>query len=76
VRLFANIIRGHILLKVLIGFAWTIITAGRAILFVAHILPLGIVFILIGLELAVSVIQAYVFRVLTCIYINDAINLH
>jgi len=76
VRLFANIISGHILLKVLIGFAWTIITAGRAILFIAHILPLGIVFLLIGLELAVSVIQAYVFSVLTCIYINDAINLH
>jgi F0F1-type ATP synthase membrane subunit a len=52
------------------------ITAGRAMLFIAHILPLGIVFLLIGLELAVSVIQAYVFRVLTCIYINDAINLH
>ena len=45
-------------------------------LFIAHILPLAIVFILIGLELAVSVIQAYVFSVLTCIYINDAINLH
>jgi len=45
-------------------------------LFIAHILPLSIVFLLIGLELAVSVIQAYVFRVLTCIYINDAINLH
>jgi ATP synthase subunit 6 len=76
VRLFANMISGHILLKVLIGFAWTIMTTGSALLFFAHVLPLGVVFLLIGIELAVSFIQAYVFATLTCIYINTSLELH
>jgi F-type H+-transporting ATPase subunit a len=76
VRLFANMMRGHIMLKVLIGFAWTIITAGRVALFIAHIFPLGIVFLLVGMELGIAFIQAYVFAVLTCIYIQQAHELH
>lgn len=76
VRLFANMMRGHIMLKVLIGFAWTMMTAGSVALFIAHILPLGVVFILVGIELAVSCIQSYVFAVLTAIYINVALELH
>jgi ATP synthase subunit 6 len=76
VRLFANMMRGHIMLKVLIGFAWTMMTAGSLALFIAHTLPLAVVFILVGIEIAVGFIQAYVFAVLTAIYINVALELH
>ena len=51
-------------------------TAGTATLFIGHLLPLGVVFLLMGLELAVAVIQAYVFATLTCIYISEALELH
>jgi ATP synthase subunit 6 len=70
VRLFANIIAGHILLKVLAGFAWTIAMAGGALL-VLHRVPIVVLFILLGLELGVAIVQAYVFALLTCIYISD-----
>lgn len=75
VRLFANMMAGHTLLKVIAGFAWSMMKAG-GFLFVAHVLPLIILFLLVGLELGVAIIQAYVFTVLTCIYLNDSINLH
>ena len=75
VRLFANMMAGHTLLKVIAGFAWSMMKGG-GLLFVAHVLPLAVLFILVGLELGVAVIQAYVFTVLTCIYLNDSINLH
>jgi len=75
VRLFANMMAGHTLLKVIAGFAWQMM-AGGAVLFFAHIITLGVLTLLIGLELAVAFIQAYVFAVLTSIYLNDAENLH
>lgn len=75
VRLFANMMSGHILLKVLIGFAWIMMTKST-FFFLLHFLPLFIVFLLIGLELAVAIIQAYIFTILICIYLNDVINLH
>nr|YP_009327119.1 ATPase subunit 6 [Pleurocladia lacustris]ANS57815.1 ATPase subunit 6 [Pleurocladia lacustris]ANS57857.1 ATPase subunit 6 [Pleurocladia lacustris] len=75
VRLFANMMAGHTLLKVIAGFAWTMMGSG-GLLLVAHIIPLGVLVILFGLELAVALIQAYVFTILSCIYINDAIVLH
>ena len=75
VRLFANMMAGHILLKVLLGFAWTMMMAGGVIFFL-HLIPMGVVFVLLFLETAVAVIQAYVFATLTCIYLNEAINLH
>lgn len=74
-RLFANMMSGHCLLKILAGFAWTMLSAGK-ILFLLHILPLLVIFAIIGLELAIAFLQAYVFTVLFCIYLNDAINLH
>jgi len=46
------------------------------LLFCMHIVPLLVLIILMGLELAVAVIQAYVFTILTCIYLNDSVNLH
>jgi ATP synthase subunit 6 len=75
VRLFANMMAGHTLLKVIAGFAWQMMSLGTA-LFIAHLVTLGVLTLLIGLELAVAFIQAYVFAILTCIYLNEAENLH
>lgn len=75
VRLFANMMAGHTLLKVIAGFAWAMMGSG-GLLLVAHVVPLAVLVILFGLELAVALIQAYVFTILSCIYINDAIVLH
>jgi len=73
VRLFANMLSGHILLKVLFGFAWSMMMSG-GLLFIGHFVPLGVLFCLLGLEAGVAVIQAYVFTLLTCIYIGDMIS--
>jgi ATP synthase subunit 6 len=73
VRLFANMMAGHILLKILFGFCWTMMMAG-GVLFIAHFVPLGVLFLLLGLETAVALIQAYVFALLTCIYIGDMVE--
>jgi ATP synthase subunit 6 len=75
VRLFANLMAGHTLLKVIIGFSWSMILLENVISFF-HIIPLLVIVILFGLELGVALIQAYVFTILTCIYLNDSINLH
>jgi ATP synthase subunit 6 len=75
VRLFANMMAGHTLLKVIVGFSWSMMACGGAT-FVAHLAPLCVLVILVGLELAVACIQTYVFIILTCIYFNDALNLH
>jgi F-type H+-transporting ATPase subunit a len=75
IRLFANMMAGHSLVKILSGFAWTMLSMG-GIMYLAHLAPLAIVFALIGLELGVAILQAYVFTILICIYLNDAINLH
>lgn len=75
VRLFANMMAGHTLLKVIAGFAWTMLNV-NAVIFIAHFIPLILLVILVSIELGVAVIQAYVFTILTCIYINDALNLH
>ena len=75
VRLFANLMAGHTLLKVIIGFSWSMLLLENFIsLF--HIIPLLVIVLLFGLELGVALIQAYVFTILTCIYLNDSLNLH
>ena len=66
---------GHTLLKVIAGFAWTMVNIG-GIMFIVHFIPLLLLVLLVGLELGVAMIQAYVFTILTCMYINDALNLH
>ena len=73
VRLFANLMAGHTLLKVIAGFGWSMMIGG---LFFSHFAPLFTLYLLFGLELGVAIIQAYVFTILTCISLNDAINLH
>jgi F-type H+-transporting ATPase subunit a len=75
VRLFANMVAGHTLLKILSTFLAKLFTSGL-IVAVLTLIPFAIFVALIGLELAVSVIQAYVFCVLTCSYLKDRINLH
>jgi len=75
VRLFANMMAGHALVKILAGFAWSMLQVGGAVALVA-VVPFGVVFILTGLELAVAFLQAYVFTVLSCLYLNDAMRLH
>lgn len=75
VRLFANLVAGHTLVKILSGFLFPAFTAGPLLALVS-IAPFALFTVLIGLEIAVSFIQAYVFTILTCIYLKDAIDLH
>lgn len=75
IRLFANMTAGHVLLKVFAGFIVSLGLAGGA-LSALSILPLAMNIALTALELLVAVIQAYVFALLTSIYLNDAVNLH
>jgi len=60
---------------VLVGFSWVMLLV-EDFISVIHFIPLLILVMIMGLELAVAMIQAYVFTVLTCIYLNDGINLH
>ena len=69
VRLFANMMAGHTMMKV---FGGCVISLG----IVGGWLPLGFSVALTGLEILVAFLQAYVFAILTCIYLNDALNLH
>ena len=75
VRLFANMMAGHTLVKILSGFSWAMLSAGGAIS-IAALVPFLVVFALTFLEVGVACLQAYVFTILICIYINDAIHLH
>ena len=68
VRLFANMMAGHTMMKVFAGFS--------AMLGVYGFLPIGVNVILSGFEIVIAIIQAYVFTILTCVYLNDAIHLH
>lgn len=70
VRLFANMMAGHTLLKVIVGFSWSMILMGDFFL-VANIFPIAILFVLIFLEIGVALIQTYVFTILTCMYLKD-----
>jgi len=68
IRLFANMLAGHTMLAIFAGFAAAIGLLG--------IFPLAITILLIALEVLVAALQAYVFAILTCLYLSDAINLH
>lgn len=71
IRLFANLMSGHTLLKILATFSWGLVNIWGLFL-----LPVTIIFIVTGLEMAIAFLQAYIFSVLLCIYLNDAFNLH
>src|SRR5438045_9710443 len=74
VRLFANMLAGHITLKVFAGFVALLGTSLGAIGWIGGILPLALTVALTALELLVAFLQAYVFAILTCLYLNDAIH--
>ena len=74
VRLFANMLAGHITLEVFAGFIGLLATGLGIFGFVVGILPLGMTVALMALELLVAFLQAYVFTMLTCIYLNDALH--
>jgi F-type H+-transporting ATPase subunit a len=74
-RLFANIMAGHILLFTFGAFIF-IMSKFSGIFFFSQLIPLVILILLCVLEFAVALIQAYVFSLLCCIYINGVINLH
>ncbi|MDH3236824.1 MAG: F0F1 ATP synthase subunit A [Alphaproteobacteria bacterium] len=73
VRLFANMLAGHTLLKVIGGFVFGL---GAITFGVGGLLPLALMVALTGLEIVIAFLQAYVFAILTCLYINDALHLH
>lgn len=71
VRLFINLMAGHTLLKVIIGFSWSILLVEKWAS-IGLLVPMITLVVLFGLELGVALIQTYVFIVLTCIFIQDA----
>jgi len=75
VRLFANMLAGHTMLKVFAGLA-VMITGAGGVYAPGAILPFLALVGLTGLEVLVAALQAYVFTILTCMYLNDAIHLH
>jgi len=75
VRLFANIVAGHTLLKILSTYLYKLFT-GNIIVAIITLIPFAIFLALVGLEIAVSLIQAFVFTLLVCSYLRDAIELH
>ena len=75
VRLFANITAGHTLLKILSTYLFKLFS-GSMLVAIITLIPFSIFLALIGLELAVSLIQAFVFTLLVCSYLKDAIELH
>jgi ATP synthase subunit 6 len=75
IRLFANMLSGHALLKILIGFSWALITTGSAMALLS-VFPWIIVTAIVFLELLIAFLQAYVFTILITLYINDVLNMH
>ena len=74
-RLAANVISGHMLLNILAGFTYNMLTSGIMFFFLA-LLPLAFIIAFSGLEIAISIIQAQVFVVLSASYIKDTLELH
>ncbi len=76
VRLFANMVAGHVMLKVFATFILMIGGAAGVLGVVGAVLPLAINVALVGFEILVAFLQAYVFAMLTSIYLHDAVHLH
>jgi F-type H+-transporting ATPase subunit a len=75
-RLCANMIVGHMILKVAAGLIVLTITAGSFYPFAFGWIPYAFNTLFIGFEIAIAILQAYIFTVLTCVYLNDALHLH
>ncbi len=76
VRLFANMTAGHVMWEVFAGFMLLLTASFGVFGAVASILPLGLNVALVALELLVAALQAYVFAILTCLYLHDAVHMH
>ena len=76
IRLFANMMAGHTMLKVFGGFSVLLGGALGGLGYTVGLLPLVINIALVGFEILVAMLQAYVFTILTCLYIRDALELH
>merc|ERR1712134_92986 len=74
-RLFANMMAGHSLLAVLAGFSWGMYNSNSSVILLLGTLPLFIVFLLFFLETGVAIVQAVVFTILSCMYLDEAVNL-
>jgi len=75
IRLFANMVAGHVMFEVFATFM--VMMAGAGVVgYFGAVGPLAVNVILMGFELLVAALQAYVFAVLTCIYLHDAVHLH
>lgn len=75
IRLFANMVAGHVMFEVFATFVVLLAGAG-AVGTAAGVIPLALNVVLVGFELLVAALQAYVFAILTCIYLHDAVHLH
>lgn len=75
VRLISNMISGHLLIHIFAGFSWKLLINGGVLLLLFPI-AFGIVFFLTGLEMGIALLQAYVFTLLVCIYLVDALYGH
>lgn len=73
IRLWANIFAGHLLLKVIAGFV-PMMLAGGVFIGLLSVIPLALVVAIYALEFLVAFLQAYVFAMLTCVYLNDALH--
>lgn len=76
VRLCANMIVGHMILKIAATLLVMVIAAGSFYPFTVGVLPYVFMIVFIGFEIAIAILQAYIFTVLTCVYLNDALHLH
>jgi F-type H+-transporting ATPase subunit a len=76
VRLFANMVAGHVMLKVFATFVVMIGSAAGVLGLVGAVLPMAMNVALVGFEILVAFLQAYVFAILTSIYLHDAVHLH
>lgn len=68
-RLAANMVAGHVLLKVLAGFMVVMTVYLKPV-------PAPFIVVLVGFEIFIAILQAYIFTILSCVYLNDAVNLH
>ncbi len=68
-RLAANMVAGHVLMKVMAGFV-------LSMTIILNFLPAAFIVVFTGFEIFVAILQAYIFTILSCVYLNDAINLH
>ncbi len=76
VRLFANMTAGHVMWEVFAGFMLLLTASFGVFGVIASIVPLGLNIALVALELLVAGLQAYVFAILTCLYLHDAVHMH